>query len=471
MARSPLTLAASVTSALPRVVVTGVGSLSEGTSGRYDSAIAELDDGRRVVVRVPVDDAADADLGAEARALRSLTAGVRGVLPFGAPDVLGETRVDGRLTLVQTLLSGYRVDAAHVPAGRGIATALATATAQVHDLPVTVVRDAGLPMQTAEEVRADAERLLDAAEATGLLPFGLLRRWSTAIGSDPLWRFETTVVLGGVDPASFVFEDDADGVPQVTGLLTWGGLGVGDPAIDLRWTASAPAARDDVFDTYARASHRAPDAQIAERARLHAELEFARWLVHGQTVGSEEIIADAIALLSSLDDTMRDQPAVVHDTTTADDAIAASERLPLGTGALGTAGFGTGALGAARGIDTSMHTDTFDPEALAGFLADEEARAEGRETGPDATVPIDLSEWSGLTFGDGGAPVAAPGAAGSGEAVAGEAPAVDREESSSGDETGDVRRAASTDGADASDRDDDLDTAARNAMRHWTGTV
>ena len=35
----------------------------------------------------------------------------------------------------------------------------------------------------------------------------------------------------------------------------------------------------------------------------------------------------------------------------------------------------------------------------------------------------------------------------------------------------DVRRAASTDGADASDRDDDLDTAARNAMRRWTGTV
>ena len=53
MARSPLTLAATVTSALPRVVVTGVRTLSEGVSGRYDSAIAELEDGRRVVVRVP----------------------------------------------------------------------------------------------------------------------------------------------------------------------------------------------------------------------------------------------------------------------------------------------------------------------------------------------------------------------------------------------------------------------------------
>ena len=59
MARSPLTLAATVTSALPRVVVTGVGSLSEGTSGRYDSAIAELDDG--TVVRDVIADAHDAD--------------------------------------------------------------------------------------------------------------------------------------------------------------------------------------------------------------------------------------------------------------------------------------------------------------------------------------------------------------------------------------------------------------------------
>ena len=84
---------------------------------------------------------------------------------------------------------------------------------------------------------------------------------------------------------------------------------------------------------------------------------------------------------------------------------------------------------------------------------------------------LDSFEVATLFLKDGGAPVAAPGAAGSGEAVAGEAPAVDREEPSSGDETGDVRRAASTDGADASDRDDDLDTAARNAMRHWTGTV
>jgi len=442
MARSPLTLAASVTSALPRVAVVGVAPLTEGVSGRYDSAIATLDDGRRVVVRVPVNEEAESDLIAESRALTSLTAGVRGVLPFGAPDVLGQTRVDGRGALVQTLLPGYRVDAAHVPAGRGVATALAAAIAAVHDLPVTVIRDAGLPMSTSAQVRDEAERLLDRAEATGLLPFGLLRRWSTAIGSDPLWRFETTVVLGGVDPASFVFEDDTDGSPTVTGLLSWGGLGVGDPAVDMRWTASAPTAQADVLEEYTRRSHRAPDALLRERARLHAELEFAKWLVHGHATGDQTVVSDAVALLESLDASVRDEPVRARDDVSLDDALAATERVPAGAG---------------EAADTSMQTDSFDPETLAAFLADDNATGIVETTHLE-TVPIELSDWS--------------------EA---HTPAADRVPVHTSDvpvhvADGAAEGTASTDdgsadAAEPSEDDIDRDTAARNALRRWTGTA
>lgn len=442
MARSPLTLAASVTSALPRVAVVGVAPLTESVSGRYDSAIATLDDARRVVVRVPVNDQAEADLLAEACALTSLTAGVRGVLPFGAPDVLGQTTVDGRATLVQTLLPGYRVDAAHVPAGRGVATALAAAIAAVHDLPVTVIRDAGLPMLTAAQVRDEAERLLDRAEATGLLPFGLLRRWSTSLGSDPLWRFETTVVLGGVDPASFVFEDDEEGAPAVTGLLSWGSLGVGDPAIDMRWTASAPAAQADVLDEYARRSHRAPDALLAERARLHAELEFAKWLVHGHEAGDQTVVGDAVALLESLDASVRDEPVRARDDVTLDQALAATQRVPAGAGEV---------------ADTSMQTDSFDPETLAAFLADENDVAYG-QTGHLETVPIELSDWSPAT-------PTSPGAARvpvhTSDVPVAPSPADENDAPEAG------RAPSASDGGD----DIDQDTAARNALRRWTGTA
>ena len=96
MARSPLTLAASVTSALPRVGVVGAGALTEGAAGRFDTAVAELDDGRRVVVRAPADPDAASELAAEVRALRALTPGVRGLLPFRAPELLGEAGLGRR---------------------------------------------------------------------------------------------------------------------------------------------------------------------------------------------------------------------------------------------------------------------------------------------------------------------------------------------------------------------------------------
>ena len=135
MARSPLTLAASVTSALPRVGVVGVGALTEGATGRYDTAVADLDDGRRVVVRVPAAASAAEELAAEARALRALTPGVRGLLPFRAPELLGETGLGGSRVVVVDFLPGYRVDAVHLPPGRGAATSLGAALAALHALP------------------------------------------------------------------------------------------------------------------------------------------------------------------------------------------------------------------------------------------------------------------------------------------------------------------------------------------------
>ncbi|MFT4135759.1 phosphotransferase [Microbacterium sp.] len=378
MARSPFTLAASVSSALAQVSVVRVAALTEGAAGRYDSAVATLDDGRSVVVRVPTDAEADMELRAEMHALRALTPGVRGVLPFEAPEVLGESSVGGALALVQTMLTGYRVDGAHIPAGPGVATAIATAIADIHDLPHTVVRDGGLPLRSSGQLRDEAERLLDRAEATGHLPFGLLRRWSQALATEPLWRFETTVTLGGADPASFVLTD-TDGVPAVTGLLAWGGLSVGDPAIDLRWTAAAPACRDDVLAAYAARTGRGLDPLLSARARLYAELEFAKWLVHGHGAGSESVVADAVGLLTSLDESVRDEPLFTRTDVDVDDALALLGRVPDS---------------AAELVDTSMQTDAYDPATMSAALPSEPPTGDRASHAHISTAPIELSDWS-----------------------------------------------------------------------------
>ncbi|WP_426320181.1 phosphotransferase [Microbacterium sp. E-13] len=318
--------------------------------------MAHLDDGRRVVVRVPADPSASSELAAQVRALRALTPGVRGLLPFRAPELLGEGGLGGERVVVVDFLPGYRVDAAHLPPGRGAASSLGAALAALHALPQSIVKGEGLPARTPQQVRADATRLIDRALATRRLPVTLAHRWHRAVDADELWRFESAVVLGGAGAASFLFED-LDGVPTVTGLLEWHGLSIGDPAIDLQWLASAPDAADDVYAAYIAGSGRAPDVRARERARLYAELEFARWLVHGHEVDREDIVADAVELLESLAAGVTGDDIVTDAALDVDDAIALLDRMPGAS---------------APAIDTSMQTDAYDPEELSQWVADEE---------------------------------------------------------------------------------------------------
>lgn len=394
MARSPLTLAASVTSALPGAGVVGVAALTENSAGRYDSALVDLDDGRRVVVRAPVDDSAAAETASEVRALSVLTSGVRGLLPFRVPTVLGQTALVGGRAVVADFLPGYRVDPPHLPAGRGAATSLGEAIAAIHALPVSVVRDEGLPARTTRQLRDDIERTVERAVATRRLPPSLDVRWSQAVTAEDLWRFETTVVLGGAGASSFLFEDFA-GEPRVTGILDWHGLSVGDPAGDFMWLASAPDAADDVFASYLARSVHAPDALLRERARLYAELEFARWLVHGHETGRSDIVDDAVELLESLAAGVAGDDIVPQDRADVDDAIALLDRLPGPT---------------ATPVNTSMQTDAYDPAEVSAWFGDEaddtdgnesdagEADAgdpaaprAGRDLGREDTAPLDLA--------------------------------------------------------------------------------
>ena len=393
MARSPLTLAAAATSALPRVRVVAAGPLTAGGSGRCDAAVLRLDDGRSVVVRAPVDETAARELAAEAVALRALTAGVRGLLGARAPELLGEVRLGEGHALVTDLLPGYQIEAAHLPPGPGAAESVGRALASVHALPGSVVRDEGLPVRTAEEIRVETTALLDRAESTGRVPAALRQRWRDALATDDLWRFESTVILGGASATSFLFQDmpyaDERSAPVVTGLLDWHGLSVGDPATDLRWLASAPEAADDVFAAYADSAHRAPDALLRTRARLYAELEFVQWLVHGSERGEDSIVDDAAVLLDDLSRSVHGDELVQRETSEPlDDAMSILDRVPP----------------TSPGADTSMQTDAYDPAELAGLFDPVDPEADGGEPAASTvsadTAPVDLVAWADSRTGE-----------------------------------------------------------------------
>jgi hypothetical protein len=63
-----------------------------------------------------------------------------------------------------------------------------------------------------------------------------------------------------------------------------------------------PDATDGALGAYASTRQVATDRQFTQRAMLYAELEVARWLLHGREVRNQSIVDDAVGMLDGLVD-------------------------------------------------------------------------------------------------------------------------------------------------------------------------
>lgn len=296
MARPHLTLAALATVAVPGLDVATSRRHSYGVQGDFESAAITARDGRALIVRVPNSQTAETEQGADLVALAALTHGVRSRLPFDVPVSVGQAPRGDTRAVVYEFLPGDKVALDDVPAHEGLAVSMGRAIAAVHALPSAFVGEAGLPVLTAEECRLEASALIERAGATGKVPSALRDRWQSAVAEEGLWLFQPCVINGTLTVDSFLA---ADGL--VTGVLGWSGLQVGDPAQDVQWLLSmrADAARS-ALAAYDEGRGGAEDERLTSRAVLYAELEVAKWLLHGRDLHEAEIVDDAVGMLDAL---------------------------------------------------------------------------------------------------------------------------------------------------------------------------
>lgn len=323
----------------------------------YDSALVIDRDGRHLIIRVPTSQSAESEQSADLVALRALTVGNRSRLPFDVPEFVGQAPAGATRAIVYELLPGDSYETDALTGHPGVAGSIGRAIAAIHGLPTAFVGTAGLPRQSAEECRTSTIDLIDRASDTGYLPAALLRRWEQATDDDALWQFPPTVVNGSLSADSFLISDDA-----VSAIIGWATLSVGDPARDLHWLLAARgAAAETAIAAYSRA-RQGGDQRITQRAMLYAELELARWLLHGTDTRNQSIVDDAVAMLDGLVDT-------VHSHTTG----------PLSS-------------------DTGPVLEVSDVEAM---LAHTPRPPVGRETASMHTDSYDLSTFQSSEFADG----------------------------------------------------------------------
>jgi macrolide phosphotransferase len=303
MARSHLTLAALATSAVSGLDVAAASSFGSGAHGDFESALLTCRDGSHRIIRVPTSERAEAEQSADLVALRALSNGVRARLPFAVSNFAGQTPISGTRAVVYDFVYGSKVELGAIPDGSALAPSLGRAVAAIHTLPTSFVADAGLPVLGPAEILRSSVTIMDRAGATNLVPAALLGRWEKATEDSALWQFAPTVINGALSADSILTEDD-----QVTGVLGWQSLSIGDPARDLFWLVSSPGeyVAESAFEAYNEARG-SSDRQVKQRAMLYAELEIAKWLLHGTHEHSTEIVDDAVQMLHGLVDTVHNQ--------------------------------------------------------------------------------------------------------------------------------------------------------------------
>ncbi len=296
--RSPLVLAALSTVAVPDLDAVDVRRASHPGPG-IDAAVVIDATGGRWVTRAPRDATAGAALEAEVALLTGLgTYADSGALPFAVPRLSGAVVLpEGGRAVVHRQLPGRPVRLEELGPGPGLAAALGRAIAAIHELPVSVVENAGLPVYEADTYRRRRLTELDEAARTGHVPAFLLRRWERALEDVSLWRFQPTVVHGDLS-SEHVLVTDAEPVA----ILGWSETKVADPADDLAWllVAAPQPAVDPIIEAYHLRRTELRDPHLATRALLAGELAVARWLMHGVNTDNDAVVADARSMLDEL---------------------------------------------------------------------------------------------------------------------------------------------------------------------------
>ncbi|WP_263119483.1 phosphotransferase [Cellulomonas fimi] len=303
--RSPLALAALATVAVPGFDARAVRATDSG--GDDDTAVVTDAGNTRWVVRAPRTTAAGAALEAELVLLAALAQAVDDEkLPFDVPRTVGTAPLEeGGRAVMYRQLKGRPVALDRLQPGPGTAAALGRAIGALHELPPTLVEEAGLPVYDAATYRQRRQSEVDEAARTGRVPATLLRRWEERLEDIALWKFSPTVVHGDLS-ADHVLA--ADG--EITGVLSWGEAKVADPADDLAWllVAAPQDAVDSVMEAYQLRRTELTDPFLADRALLAGELALVRWLLYGVRSGDDEVIADAVSMLDELDEQTRELP-------------------------------------------------------------------------------------------------------------------------------------------------------------------
>lgn len=161
------------------------------------------------------------------------------------------------------------------PSSSGFAAALGRLIAELQALDVEAAREAGVPVRSMLEVRAQWRADLERVRAAFEVARPLQDRWEAWLRDDTLWPERVAFTHGELYAAHVLVEDPS----RIVGVLDWTTAQVGDPAVDFTYQhMMGPAAFEATVAAYLEAGG-VPLPRLAERC---AALAAAAPLAYGR---------------------------------------------------------------------------------------------------------------------------------------------------------------------------------------------
>lgn len=123
--------------------------------------------------------------------------------------------------------------------------------AELHQINHEKVKEAGLTVQTAEEIRDVMRKRMGKVKATFGVSQPLWDRWQKWLSNDSIWPQQTTFIHGDLHPGHILIDENA----RVTGFIDWTEAKVDDPATDFvsHLMAFGEDSLKQLIDAYERA--------------------------------------------------------------------------------------------------------------------------------------------------------------------------------------------------------------------------
>lgn len=113
------------------------------------------------------------------------------------------------------------------------AKSLGTLIGQLHSIEQSSAREAGVPMQSPDAVRAEWRMRLEQVAESFTIATGLRSQWESWLDNDELWPEATVFTHGELYPAHLLLDPQT----RVVGVLDWTTAKVSDPALDFMYHA------------------------------------------------------------------------------------------------------------------------------------------------------------------------------------------------------------------------------------------